>query len=206
MVMNSLPSGSWSHFSQHRTTVASLTMLVPWCLWMKHSCAPSKYWRYCWLSVTYFAVVWYTSSVTEDKILKTLCHRYCGWWILVCGKYGLRFSTTVIMLNIAYCKLHILSNTRFCNNIVHFACRWQCLSFIDLKKKFSAFSWGTSMFIQHIKVQFSVSSFRITVRFDELVDLITHSPHVNKKHFSPCQSLLNTAKCVTWKTVCSWKA
>jgi hypothetical protein len=27
---------------------------VPWCLWMKHSCAPSRYWRYCWLSVTYF--------------------------------------------------------------------------------------------------------------------------------------------------------
>jgi hypothetical protein len=29
MVMNFLPSGSWSLFSQHQTTVASLTMLVP---------------------------------------------------------------------------------------------------------------------------------------------------------------------------------
>jgi hypothetical protein len=105
MVMNFLPSGSWSLFSQHQTTVASLTMLVPWCLWMKHSCAPSRYWRYCWLSVTYFVILWYVSSVTEVKILQH-CAIFCNWWIRACGKYGLQFIRS-------YHKSHILSETLF---------------------------------------------------------------------------------------------
>ena len=42
MVMSFSQSGNLSPYSRPPTTVESLTMLVPWWVWMRHSCAPSR--------------------------------------------------------------------------------------------------------------------------------------------------------------------
>lgn len=46
MGTSSLPSVSWSRCSPLPTTAASSTTPVRWCPWTRHSCAPSRFWRW----------------------------------------------------------------------------------------------------------------------------------------------------------------
>ena len=66
MVMSFSPRGSSSPYSRLPTTVESLTTLVPWWVWMRRSCAPSRCvfecvvqdmtagWLYCCVHISLF--------------------------------------------------------------------------------------------------------------------------------------------------------
>lgn len=62
MVTNSSPRDNWSHCSPHQITVASLTMLEPWWVSIKHWCAVSRY-VCCYYFFPTFPNLWYSPLI-----------------------------------------------------------------------------------------------------------------------------------------------